>query len=474
MKSWLKSWKARILLVLAVVGPGFITANVDNDAGGIFTYSQAGAQFGYTLLWTMIPITIALIVVQEMSARLGAVTGKGLSDLIREEFGFRVTFFAMLTLVVTNYGNIVAEFAGIASSLQLFGWSKYVVVPVCAVLVWALVVRGTYASIEKIFLTASAFYVCYIIAGVLAHPDWKAAFFATVTRPEAAGIRNYGYLFTVVGLIGTTIAPWMQFYLQASIVEKGITAKQYRASRWDVILGCVFTDVVAWFIIVACAATLYASRHYDIGTAADAAQALRPLAGEYAYLLFAFGLFNASFFAASILPISTAYAVCEGLGFESGLDKKFHEAPVFYWLYTVLIVVGAGALLIPRLPLVYVSVLSQVVNGVVLPFVLIFMLLLTNDRELMGEHTNGRAFNVIAWTTVIVVIVMTLAMFFDRRQSNESPGRSSMTLTPAALTSSRSRAGVPVSSGNVPKCIGTTALTPSHWQAVAACSGPIV
>jgi Mn2+/Fe2+ NRAMP family transporter len=413
LRSFLKSWKARVVLVLAVIGPGFITANVDNDAGGIFTYSQAGAQFGYTLLWTMIPITIALIVVQEMSARLGAVTGKGLSDLIREEFGFRVTFFLMLTLVVINFGNVVGEFAGVASSLGLFGWSKYYVVPVCAFLVWILVVRGTYASIEKIFLTASAFYVCYIVAGVLAHPDWKAAAFATVTRPEAAGIRNYGYLYTVIGLVGTTIAPWMQFYLQASIVEKGITAKQYRASRWDVIIGCIFTDVVAWFIIVACAATLYATGRHDIGRdGADAALALRPLVGEYAYLLFAGGLFNASIFAASILPISTAYAVCEGLGFESGLDKKFHEAPVFYWLYTVLIVVGAGVLLVPRLPLVYVTVLSQVVNGIVLPFVLIFMLLLTNDRELMGEHTNSRLFNIIAWTTVVVVISMTVLMLF--------------------------------------------------------------
>jgi NRAMP (natural resistance-associated macrophage protein)-like metal ion transporter len=412
MKAFLKSWKARVLLVLAVIGPGFITANVDNDAGGIFTYSQAGAQFGYTLLWTMIPITIALIVVQEMSARLGAVTGKGLSDLIREEFGFRLTFIVMVTLVITNFGNVVTEFAGIESSLELFGWSKYFVVPACAFLVWTLVVRGTYASIEKIFLTASAFYVCYIVAGVLAHPDWKAAAFATVTRPEAAGIRDYGYLYMVIGLVGTTIAPWMQFYLQASIVEKGITARQYRASRWDVILGCIFTDVVAWFIIVACAATLYANRHHDIASAADAAQALRPLAGEYAYLLFAGGLFNASFFAACILPISTAYAVCEGLGFESGLDKKFHEAPVFYWLFTALIVAGAGVLLVPRIPLVYVSVLSQVVNGVVLPFVLIFMLLLTNDVELMGEHTNSRAFNIVAWTTVIVVIAMTLLMLF--------------------------------------------------------------
>lgn len=410
MKFAAKGWRSRIMLALAVIGPGFITANVDNDAGGIFTYSQAGAQFGYTLLWTMIPITIALIVVQEMSSRMGAVTGKGLSDLIREEFGFRVTFFVMLALVITNFGNIVAEFAGVASSLELFGLSRYIVVPAAAGVVWLLVVRGTYDSIEKIFLTASAFYVCYIIAGLLAHPDWKAAAFATVTRPEAARIRNYGYLYMVIALVGTTIAPWMQFYLQASVVEKGVTARQYAASRWDVILGCVFTDVVAWFIIVACAATLYAGGFHDIGSAADAAQALRPLAGEYAYLLFAAGLFNASLFAASILPISTAYAVCEGLGFESGLDKKFHEAPVFYWLYTLLIAFGAIVLLLPKLPLVYVSVLSQVVNGIVLPFVLVFMLLLINDRELMGEYVNSRRYNVIAWVTVGTMIGLTIAM----------------------------------------------------------------
>ncbi len=281
MLTFLKTWRGRIAILLAVIGPGFITANVDNDAGGIFTYSQAGAQFGYSLLWTMIPITIALVVVQEMASRMGAVTGKGLSDLIREEFGFRLTFFVMITLVVTNFGNVVAEFAGIASSLELFGISRYIVVPCAAALVWLMVVRGTYDSIEKIFLTASAFYVCYIIAGVLAHPDWKAAAFATVTRPQAAGIRNYGYLYMVIGLVGTSISPWMQFYLQASVVEKGITVRQYAASRWDVILGCIFTDVVAWFIIVACAATLYASGRHDIGSSgADAAVALRPLAGD--------------------------------------------------------------------------------------------------------------------------------------------------------------------------------------------------
>jgi NRAMP (natural resistance-associated macrophage protein)-like metal ion transporter len=413
--NFLKTWRGRIVFFLAIVGPGFITANVDNDAGGIFTYSLAGAQFGYSLLWTMIPITVALVVVQEMAARMGAATGKGLSDLIREEFGFRVTFWLMLALVVTNFGNVVAEFAGVASSMELFGLSKYIVVPLAAGVVWLMVVRGTYNSVEKLFLIASGFYVCYIIAGLLAHPDWKAAAIATVSRPSTIGIRNYGYLFMVIGLVGTTIAPWMQFYLQASIVEKGITPKQYRMSRWDVILGCLFTDVVAWFIIVACAATLYVTGRTEIKDAADAAQALRPLAGEYAYLLFAAGLFNASLFAASILPISTAYAVCEGLGFESGLDKKFHEAPVFYWLYTVLIVAGAGVLLIPRFPQVHVIVLSQVVNGVVLPAVLIFMLLLTNDKELMGEHVNRRGFNIVAWATVVVMIVLTIAMVLTQR-----------------------------------------------------------
>jgi Mn2+/Fe2+ NRAMP family transporter len=411
----LKLLRTRVVLLLAIVGPGFITANVDNDAGGIFTYSLAGAQFGYSLLWTMIPITIALVVVQEMVARMGAVTGKGLSDLIREEFGFRITFFLMLALVITNFGNVVAEFAGVASSLEIFGISRYLVVPAAAFAVWFLVVRGTYASVEKIFLAASLFYVAYIVAGLLAHPDWKAAVIATVSRPSPVGMRSYSYIFMVVGLVGTTIAPWMQFYLQASIVEKGITVRQYRTSRWDVILGCIFTDVVAWFIIVACAATIYASGRTEISSAADAAQALRPLAGDYAYLLFAAGLFNASLFAASILPISTSYAVCEGLGFESGLDKKFHEAPLFYWLYTALIVLGAGVLLIPRFPLIHVMVLSQVVNGAVLPFVLIFMLLLTNDRELMGEYVNSRRFNIIAWITVVVMIVLTIAMVAFRR-----------------------------------------------------------
>jgi NRAMP (natural resistance-associated macrophage protein)-like metal ion transporter len=413
--KFLRRWKTRILLFFAVVGPGFITANVDNDAGGIWTYSSAGAQFGHLLLWTMIPITLALIVVQEMTARMGAVTGKGLSDLIREEFGFRVTFFMMAGILITNFGNVVAEFAGIAGSLELFGLSKYYTVPLCGVIVWLIVVKGQYKTVEKVFLAASFFYITYIIAGVLAKPAWGDALLATVKPPPRSVWHQEGYVYMVIGLVGTTIAPWMQFYLQSSVVEKGVTRRQFKASQLDVITGCIFTDVVAWFIIVACAATLYAHGYRNVQDAKDAAQALRPMAGDYAYILFSMGLFNASLFAASILPLSTAYTVCEGLGFESGVGRKFGEAPVFYWLYTILIVAGGGVILIPNLPLVKITILSQVVNGVVLPFVLIFMLLLINRKELMGEYVNSRLFNVVAWTTTVVMIGLTLAWFWNLR-----------------------------------------------------------
>jgi NRAMP (natural resistance-associated macrophage protein)-like metal ion transporter len=414
--NWLRRWKTRILIFAAVVGPGFITANVDNDAGGITTYSQAGAQFGYLLLWTMIPTTLALIVVQEMASRMGAVTGKGLSDLIREEFGFRVTFLMMAGLVITNFGNVLAEFSGIALSLELFSIPKYISVPVCAAVVWLLVVKGSYKSVEKIFLVASFLYVTYIAAGLIARPEWKLALAATVKPPSLAVFSQSAYLYMVIGVVGTTIAPWMQFYLQASVVEKGITPREYGASKLDVISGCVFTDVVAWFIIVACAATLFAHGMFEIRSGADAAQALKPLAGNYAYILFAVGLFNASLFAASILPISTAYAVCEGLGLESGVDKKFSEAPFFYWLYTALIAVGAAVILIPKVPLVQITVLSQVVNGITLPFVLIFMLLLINKKDLMGKFTNSRFFNWVAWITTVVMIGLTIAWFWTLRR----------------------------------------------------------
>src|SRR5581483_10906699 len=411
----LRWWKTRILLILAVVGFGIITANVDNDAGGIWTYSSAGARFGHSLLWTILPVTLALIVVQEMSARMGAVTGKGLSDLIREEFGFRITFLMMVGILITNFGNVVAEFAGIASSLELFGLSRFITVPACAVIVWLIVVKGQYKSVEKVFLVASFFYITYIFAGFFAKPAWMDAISATVKPPDRHMFALQDYLFMVVGLVGTTIAPWMQFYLQSSIVEKGVTRRDYKLSRIDVVAGCLFTDLVAWFIIVACAATLYAHGHRDVRDAADAAQALRPLAGDYAYILFSLGLFNASLFAASILPLSTAYTVCEGLGFESGIGHKFREAPVFYWLYTILIAAGAGVILLPNIPLVRISLLSQVINGIVLPFVLVFMLLLVNKKDLMGEHVNSPAFNVVAWATTVVMVGLSIALLWGSR-----------------------------------------------------------
>jgi Mn2+/Fe2+ NRAMP family transporter len=412
--KWLKRWKTQTLLLLAVIGPGFITANVDNDAGGIFTYSFAGAQFGYSLLWTIIPMTLALIVVQEMSARMGAHTGKGLSDLIREEYGLRVTFVMMILLVATNFTNVMAEFAGVASSMELFHVSKFISVPIAAAIVWLVVVKGNYKSVEKVFLTASFFYIAYIIAGVLSRPNWPAAAVSTVHPPtEAALFRVPGYVYMVTGIIGATIAPWMQFYLQASVVEKGVTMRHYNKIRIDVLVGSIFAPLVAGFIILACAATLYKSGHRVISDAADAAQALGPLAGRWAQILFGAGLFNASLFAASILPLSTAYTVCEGLGFESGLDKKFSEASVFYWLYTVLVGAGAAVILLPRFPLLKMPVLSQVFNGVLLPFVLIFMLRLINKSSLMGKYVNSRFFNWVAWGTAGVMIVLSVLLVFQ-------------------------------------------------------------
>jgi NRAMP (natural resistance-associated macrophage protein)-like metal ion transporter len=408
-----KRWRTRIVLFLAVLGPGFITANVDNDSGGIFTYSQAGAQYGYSLLWTMIPITIALIVVQEMCARMGVVTGKGLSDLIREEFGLRLTFLVMVLLVVVNYTNVVTEFIGIAGSLHLFHVAKYISVPICAVLVWFLVFRGDYKSTEKIFLAASLVYIAYIFAGVLSQPSWHTALLATVKMPPRTAWQNKAYIYMAIGVVGTTIAPWMQFYLQSSIVEKGIRVKDYAASRLDVVVGSFFTDLVAWFIVVACAATLFAHGMGAIQVAADAAEAMRPLAGDYAFILFAFGLFNASLFAASILPLSTAYTVCEGLGLESGVDKSFREAPFFYWLYTLLIAGGAVAVLVlPDSQLINVAILSQVLNGILLPVIIILMLLLINRTDLMGEHKNSHVWNLIAWATSLIVIALTIVMLW--------------------------------------------------------------
>jgi len=348
-----------------------------------------------------------------MCARMGVVTGKGLSDLIREEFGLRLTFLVMVALVVVNYTNVVTEFIGIAGSMHLFHVSKFISVPFCAGLVWYMVVRGSYKSTEKIFLVASVVYIAYIFAGVLSQPSWHDALLATVQMPGKAVWSEKDYMYMAVATVGTTIAPWMQFYLQSSIVEKGIRVKDYAASRLDVIVGSLFTDIVAWFIIVACAATLYVHGMGAIQWASDAAEAMRPLAGDYAFVLFAFGLFNASLFAASILPLSTAYTVCEGLGLESGVDKSFKEAPFFYWLYTLLIVGGAATvLLLPDSKLVNFAILSQVLNGVLLPVVIILMLMLINRADLMGEYRNSYVWNGIAWGTSIIVIGITLVMLW--------------------------------------------------------------
>jgi Mn2+/Fe2+ NRAMP family transporter len=394
----------RVVLFLAVLGPGLITASVDNDAGGITTYSVAGATWGYDLLWTLIPITVALIVVQEMSARMGVVTGKGLSDLIRENFGVRVTFWMSIALIIANLGNVIAEFAGVAASLQIFGVPVWLSVPSAALAVWLLVLKGTYRSVEKFFLVASIFYIAYPITLFFAKPDWGAIGTALVVPHLHT---DGAYVAMLIGMVGTTIAPWMQFYLQAAVVEKGIKPEQYGMSRLDVIAGCIVTDVVAFAIVVACAATLHQAG-VRVETAGQAAMALQPLAGKYASWLFAFGLFNASFFAAAILPLSTAYYVCEAFGWESGVDRKYGEARQFYWLYTSILVIGAAVVLWPRLPLVPIMLVSQVLNGMLLPFILVFMLLLINKEKLMGQWRNGRWFNGVAWTTTAVMIALTL------------------------------------------------------------------
>ncbi|MCX5827266.1 MAG: Nramp family divalent metal transporter [Deltaproteobacteria bacterium] len=393
-------------LFFALIGPGIITSNVDNDAGGITTYSLAGAQYGLSLLWILIPITIALIIIQEMCARMGVVSGKGLSDLIRERFGAKITVYLMIVLFLANLGNTISEFAGIAASLEIFGVSKYISVPFGAFFVWWLVVKGNYKSVEKVFLVACLFYVSYIISGFMGKPDWgqigKALITPTIRSDPA-------FLTMAVGIIGTTIAPWMQFYLQSSVVDKGLKAEDYAYTRIDIIVGSFTVNIVAFFIIMLCAVTLF-QQGIKIETAKDAAQALAPLAGTYCTWLFAFGLLNASLFAASILPLSTAYTICEAFGWESSVNHKFTEAPQFYWLYSLMIFLGAAIILFPNMPLVAIMYYSQVINGMLLPFILIFMLLLINDRRIMGDYVNGKLMNGVTWLTVGVLILLSVAM----------------------------------------------------------------
>ena len=397
-------WK--IGLFFALIGPGIITSNVDNDAGGITTYSLAGAHYGLALIWILIPVTVALIIIQEMCARMGVVSGKGLSDLIRERFGAKITFYLMIILFLANIGNTLSEFAGIAASMEIFGVSKYVSVPFGAFLVWWMVVKGNYKSVEKVFLIACVFYFAYIISGFIVRPDWVAIRKATFTPTMNF---DTGMIMMAIGIVGTTIAPWMQFYLQSSIVDKGVKAESYKYSRMDVIFGSITVNVVAFFIIMLCAVTLF-QHNIKIETAKDAALALVPFAGAYASYLFAFGLLNASLFAASILPLSTAYTICEAFGWESSLNSKFVEAPQFYGMYSLMIFLGAGIILLPNVPLIDIMYYSQVINGILLPFILIFMLLLINDKRIMGNYVNGRLMNIISWITVVILNCLSVAM----------------------------------------------------------------
>ena len=393
-------------LFFILMGPGIITSNVANDASGITTYSLAGSEFGLQLIWSLIPIMIALIVIQEMSARMGVVTGKGLSDLIREKFGAKITFYLMIGMFLTNMGNVIAQFAGLAAGMEIFGAHKFISVPISAFLVWWMVVRGTYKSVEKIFLFACVFYVAYIVTGIIVKPDWGHVT-EQLLHPQLS--LHPPKITMLIGLVGTTIAPWTQFYLQATMVEKGVKVEEYKFTRFDVVTGSVIAQIVAFFIILACAETLF-KQGVQIETAKEAALALKPLAGKYCTYLFAFGLVNASLLAASVLPLSTTYLICEGLGWEVGIDKKFAEAPEFYGFYSVMIFLGASLILYPGLPLIAIMYFSQVINGIVLPFVLIFMLLLINDKKLMMGHTNGFLMNAIAWTTSFIMIGLSILL----------------------------------------------------------------
>lgn len=401
-------FKQNLLFFLVILGPGIITGSVDNDVGGITTYSVAGAMYGYKLLWTLIPAFIVLFVVQEMNARMGIVTGKGLADLIRETAGIKITFLMSVALLFSNISNVTTEFAGVAGSMQIFGVSKYISIPVTAVVVWFLVVKGNYKITERIFLVFSLALLSYVASAILSHPDWSEVGTALIhPRMEY----NFGYISMIVGLIGTTIAPWMQFYIQSAVIEKGLKIEDYKYTIIDVLVGCIATVVVAFFIMVACGSTLYANGHgTEIKVASDVAVALKPFAGNLASEVFAFALFVASIFAAVILPVATAFFVCEALGFEAGINKTWREAPQFYWLYTIIIIVGAGIILWPNAPLIQISLWSQRINGILLPLVLIFMMIIINNKAIMGRYVNKGIGNIIGWFTIVVLIILSILM----------------------------------------------------------------
>lgn len=403
-----KSFWKHLAIFFALLGPGIITGSVDNDAGGITTYSLAGAIYGYQLIWTLIPAFVVLVVIQEMNARMGIVTGKGLADLIRENAGVKLTFLIFSGLFFANIGNTTTEFAGVAGSMEVFGVSKYISVPIAGFLVWLLVIKGTYKLAEKIFLVFSACLLMYIVSAVLGKPHWSEIGHAVV-HPSMQ--MNTQSIAMVIGIIGTTIAPWMQFYMQSSVIEKGLKINEYKYTLWDIVVGCVVTVVVAFFIMVACGATLHVNG-INIHEARDAAMALKPLAGKLSAQAFAFGLFIASVFSATILPLATAFFICEAFGFEAGIDKKWDEAPEFFVIYTSMLILGAVIILIPGAPLIKITLWSQIINGLLLPVVLICMMLLINKKRIMGEYTNNSVYNIIGWTAVVVMVALSLALIF--------------------------------------------------------------
>ncbi|MDR3644401.1 MAG: divalent metal cation transporter [Clostridia bacterium] len=396
----------RLLLFLAILGPGIITGSVDNDVGGITTYSVTAATYGYKMIWTLIPAFIVLLVVQEMNARMGIVTGKGLADLIRENAGVKITFFIFVGLLFADILNTTTEFAGVAESMDIFGVSKYIAVPLVAVIIWFLVVKGTYKSAERIFLIFSLALLVYVVAAFLGRPDWSAIG-SSLAKPHMEF--NLGYISSIIAIIGTTIAPWMQFYMQSSVIEKGLELKDYKYTLLDIVVGCVATIAVAFFIMVACGSTLF-PKGIQITTARDAAMALEPLAGKFATYVFSFGLFVAAIFSATILPVATAFYVCEAFGFEAGIDKTWGEAPQFYWLYTFIIALSVGIVLLPNVPLIGISLWSQQINGILLPVVLVCMMLIINKRDVMGAHTNNRPQNIIGWITIIILVGLSVAL----------------------------------------------------------------
>jgi Mn2+/Fe2+ NRAMP family transporter len=398
-------WK-NFLVFLAIIGPGIITASIDNDASGITTYSVAGARYGTMLLWTLIPTTIALVVIQEMVARMGVITGKGLSDLIRENYGIKATFFMMIILLIANFGTTVAEFAGWAASMEIFGLSKYIMVPIGAFLIWILVTKGSYRVVESVLLGACLLYFGYVFSGFMAKPEWSRVLHSTFVPKVKI---ESEFIMLSIAIIGTTITPWMQFYLQSSIAEKGIKKEDYKYSKLDVISGCFITNIIAFFIIVTCATTLFPNG-IRIHEAHEAAYALTPLVGQYASIFFGISLANASILGAIIVPLATAYYICEAMGWEAGINKTFKEAPQFMWIYTALIVISSLLVLIPKAPLVFLMVFSSVLNGILLPFVLVFALSLVNNKKVMGEHVNSKGHNYISWATVITLIVLTAAL----------------------------------------------------------------